>query len=71
MDGKTEGNGYVRKSNAQVIADYLMYLHKKVEDAIELNQETSEDMEIVLDVVKDEVDEVLEVINKMEEKENE
>ena len=62
--------GEERKSNAQVIADYLMYLHKKVEDAIELQQETSEDMEIVLDVVKDEVDEVLKVLNKMEVKED-
>ena len=62
--------GEVRKTDAQVIADYLMYLHKKVEDAIELQQETSEDMEIVLDVVKDEVDEVLKVLNKMEVKED-
>ena len=63
--------GYERRGDAQVIADYLLYLHKKVEDAIELQQETSEDMEIVLDIVRDEVDEVLEVVNKMEEKENE
>ena len=64
--------GYERKSDAQVIAEYLMYLHKKVEDAIDLQQETSEDMEIVLDIVKDEVDEVLDVVNRMEvRKENE
>ena len=68
---ENEKIGYERKTDAQVIADYLLYLHKKVEDAIELQQETSEDMEIVLDIVRDEVDEVLEVVNKMEEKENE
>ena len=57
---ENEKIGYERKSNAQIIADFLMRLHKETEEAIELEENIRAGLEIVLTWVAD-----------MEEKENE
>ena len=55
-----EKMGYVRKSDAENLADFLLWIHGKVEAAIQLEENIKGDIDIALDA-----------LNRMEEKENE
>ena len=55
-----EKMGYVRKSDAENLADFLMRLHKETEEAVELEENIRAGLEIVLSWLEE-----------MEEKENE
>ena len=44
--------GYVRKSDAENLADFLMWIHGKVEAAIELEENIKGDIDVALDAIQ-------------------
>ena len=47
-----ENIGYVRKSDVRNLADFLMWIHGKVEAAIELDENIKGDIDVALDAIQ-------------------
>ena len=53
-------------NDIELLKESLDWMRRKIENAIEMNQENAEDMEIELEVIRDEVNEAMETLSEIE-----